>query len=711
MNRNGQISNENNHVESLREERLAKIIAEFADRVNAGEAIDAQDILIAHPDLAHDLAPALDALDALKPSAIEEPLGTFGDYTLRRRIGRGGMGVVYDAWEKSMNRQVALKVLPAGVAADNKSFARFVREAQVSGNLHHPNVVPVYGMGVKERTPYYAMEYVEGETLGQILSQRGNVPGTDSMERVRTQIISLLCRNKMASEATVSGMGRTIGDSAERPSVETDDSRVAYCTRLAAAFANVADGLEHAHSKGVIHRDIKPSNLMLDYAGRLRILDFGLARLEGQDALTMTGDFLGTPLYMSPEQARRRKIAVDHRTDVYSLGATMYEMFVFQPPFRGDDPHDTLTRIIESDPQSLREFDAAIPRELETIVLKCLRKEPGDRYETAAALAQDLRRFVRGEAIEARPQPAWEKLSRRLWRSKMRITVTATILAFLSIVSYLLPTPWPSATRLLWQAESRDAGFQGEVSRDGRYLTYADWTTGNLAVRDLIEGKSRKLTSDGSWTAPVGYADGSAWSPDGQEIAYTWYDGAEDIFQLRTVKVSDLTPRILCRNQEYIRPGDWSSDGESIFAVIMRTDKTPEIVQVSRADGSRRVLKSVTGRWPGPLRLSPDDRYVAYSVPPIKTHLSMMFSCWLPMASRKGMLSSIRRMTIFLAGCPMGNGSSLPAIGGVASTCGHWRWSRAMPRGPRGWSKQVSAIASRLAFQTRPRFTTARGPE
>jgi tetratricopeptide (TPR) repeat protein len=245
------------------------------------------------------------------------------------------------------------------------------------------------------------MEFVEGETLAQVLARMKESP---------------------PGEKTAFGFPR-------------DD--VAFYSTVARCFADVADGLQHAHSKGIIHRDIKPSNLILDGEGRLRILDFGLARLEGQESLTISGDIVGTPLYMSPEQARRKKIAVDHRTDVYSLGATLYEMLALRPPFSGKDHQDTLSQIIERDPVEPRKVNPRVPRDLETIVLKCLRKDAGDRYGTAEALGQDLRRFVRGEVIEARPEGRGERLARRVRRHRVQLLVLLTILLLVGACGFL----------------------------------------------------------------------------------------------------------------------------------------------------------------------------------------------------------------------------------------------------------------------------------
>ena len=423
------------------EEHLAQLLWEYVDRLNSGEPVDPARIREDHPALAEELIAGIETLQSLHSppgAAVPEspPLTTLGDYTLRRQIGRGGMGVVYEAWQNSVERAVALKVLPGGLAADDRAFQRFLREAKTAAKLDHPNVVSVHGMGVEEHTPYYSMEYVRGETLSQVLERLATaLPGTDT----------------------------EFGKKDDAP----------YFAALAVAFAAVADGLQHAHSRGVIHRDIKPSNLILDSAEdrepdlatpqngdappRLRILDFGLARFEDQASLTLSGDIVGTPAYMSPEQAAHRRIPVDHRTDVYSLGATMYEAFCGRPPFRGESQAETLALIVERDPPEPRRANPRIPDDLETTVLKCLSKDAGDRYGTAEALAQDLRRFGRGDPIEARPAPAWLKLAWRVRRHKVRL-VGALVLLTLLLVGGGLLWQWNLA-----ELDSSRAAYDGVV--------------------------------------------------------------------------------------------------------------------------------------------------------------------------------------------------------------------------------------------------------
>jgi serine/threonine protein kinase len=424
------------HGDDDGDQRLEDLLAAYIDRLTAGERLDVEQIRAQEPDLAEALVEHLDAFAQMCTGERHgcAPLGTLGDYTLRRQIGRGGMGVVYDAWQNSMDRRVALKVLPKAIAVDTTSVTRFVREAQLAGRLDHPNVVQVHGMGLEEQVPYYAMEYVEGETLARVIAE---------------------IRDAEPGHVTTFG--------------KKEDAQ--YFLRIADAFVEVADALQHAHSKGVIHRDVKPSNLILDHEGRLRILDFGLARHEGHDSLTTSGDLVGTVQYMSPEQARPRKIKVDHRTDVYSIGATLYEVLTGRPPFRGKNHAETLSQIIERDPVELRNVNKQVPKDLETIVLKCLRKDPDDRYGTAEALAQDLKRFSRGDPVEAKPQSSWERLVRRVVANRWKLAgmiAILVLLASLGVLAHELLSARRDAAHLRFSLEREIASAvaDGRVAED-----------------------------------------------------------------------------------------------------------------------------------------------------------------------------------------------------------------------------------------------------
>ncbi|MBI4587190.1 MAG: protein kinase [Planctomycetes bacterium] len=403
--------------------RIARALSDFIDRRAAGAPLDSKRFLEEHADLAPLLGGALEAIDEVRSLVSAEPispLARLGDFQIIREIGRGGMGIVYEAWQVPLARRVAIKVLPAGLLADEKAVARFRREAQVAARLQHENIVKVFGLGIEDGVPYFAMEFVEGKTLRQIY---GRPEGMDSIESAG--------RNRVPA---------------------------AECRRLAEAFAAVAEGLHHAHGMGVIHRDLKPSNLILeDRFGRLRILDFGLARMEGQDQLTLSQEYLGTPLYMSPEQVQGGRQPLGPGTDIYSLGVTLYEVLAGQPPFRARTQPALLSQITHRDAPPLRRLNPEVPRDLETIVLKCLRKKPRERYATAEALAQDLRRFVRRELIEARPLSLLEILARRAWRHRGKLAA-AVLVAFLLIYAALL-----SVSNSRQARRQREADYQTAV--------------------------------------------------------------------------------------------------------------------------------------------------------------------------------------------------------------------------------------------------------
>ncbi len=434
--------------------KLERLVGRFVDRLTAGESIDPAKVLAEEPELGREVLKELETFLALgAPDRPSTPLGSLGEYELRRQLGRGGMGIVYEAWQASMDRRVALKVLPAALASDQKSLMRFLREARSAGKLSHPNIVAVHAMGIDKGVPYFVMELIEGETLAQMLVRLRGLEGeaSDDARRHALEGISRLMEGARGSGAHAE-RGDLNARLPERFEVSMDPGRsstlhgtsevdLQYSIQVAKAFAGAAEGLHHAHSRGVVHRDLKPSNLILDLDGRLRILDFGLARLEGQESLTRSGDFVGTPLYMSPEQARGGKTPVDHRTDIYSLGATMYAMLALKPPFHshghGHGSEDILSSIQTREPRPLRKVNARVPKDFETIVLKCLRKDPDDRYRTAEALAQDLWRFTRGDPIEARAEGAWEKLARHARRHRIQLAAVAVLVILLTVIGWL----------------------------------------------------------------------------------------------------------------------------------------------------------------------------------------------------------------------------------------------------------------------------------
>ncbi|MEM7233211.1 MAG: protein kinase, partial [Planctomycetota bacterium] len=437
------------------ESELHDRVAEYVERLIAGEQIDPLDVVTENPGCGHEILEGLERFLALETGPEDEGnevIGELGHYALVREVGRGGMGIVYEARDLTLRRSVALKVLLASRVRDERSVARFRREAQICARLKHENIVSVYGMGVSDDAPYFAMELVRGLTLRDLLPMR---PSEETPVPNHSEIGQHFPE---ASREDTNGAGVVPSPTGSSPSDRIDpwlleshdasrsSSRDAVdlttARRIASSFAEVADALHHAHSRGVVHRDLKPSNLIIDHPdldesgdakparSRLRILDFGLAALDDADqALTVSGAVIGTPLYMSPEQASSQPATA--RSDIYSLGATLYELLTGRAPCVGVTSPDTMQSILYEDPQPIRSRNRSVPKSLDTITLKCLRKEPEKRYATAEALAQDLRRFARGEPIEAQRQTLFERYAHRIRRHRKKLAVYAAVLLML----------------------------------------------------------------------------------------------------------------------------------------------------------------------------------------------------------------------------------------------------------------------------------------
>lgn len=345
----------------------------------------------------------------------EAPRRQLGDFILLEEIGRGGMGTVYRARQVSMERYVALKVLPSFAGLDSESVARFQREAEAAGRLSHPGIVPIYAVGSADGIYYYAMELVEGPSLCQLLE---GLLGTDPQD----------LRHTLAEETAMAAIYPNL----QETPIPAFLAGSAYPASCAALIMEVAGALTAAHQGMVIHRDLKPSNILVHPAGRPVLVDFGLARDELAFSMTQTGDAVGTPSYMAPEQAAGVR-KVDARVDVYGLGATLYEMLTLRPPFVGNHTAEVMQAILEEDPIPPRRLNSRVPKALETIVMTCLAKEPDRRYSTTSELSADLRSFLAGGVIQARRPGLFEVLGRRFQRHRRSAYV-----ALMAVMSALL---------------------------------------------------------------------------------------------------------------------------------------------------------------------------------------------------------------------------------------------------------------------------------
>jgi serine/threonine protein kinase len=450
--------------------RLIRATKEYLAELEAGRRPRRGEFLARFPDLAEALTPYLDALDMvhssaplLRPAArkpvAEEPLPVepLGDFRIEREIGRGGMGVVYEAVQMSLGRRVALKVLPFAAALDAKQLQRFKNEAQAAAHLHHTNIVPVYAVGCERGVHFYAMQLIEGQNLADLIAHlrprptaedRGSRIDDQGSKKTRTTPRSRAPEGLIAlhglpptgppeAPPIVHAPATTMhGPAAQLSTQRASGSAGFYRTAVRLAI-QAAEALEHAHQLGVIHRDIKPANLLVDDRGNLWVTDFGLAQFHNRGNLTRTGDLLGTLRYMSPEQAAGEGATLDPRTDVYSLGATLYELLTLEPLFGGNDHARLLRQILSEEPRPLRAVERSVPAELETIVLKAVSKNPADRYATAQEFADDLRRFLENKPIRARRPTPIQRL--RKWTQRHPYFVaTAVVLLLLVAVGSLV---------------------------------------------------------------------------------------------------------------------------------------------------------------------------------------------------------------------------------------------------------------------------------
>jgi serine/threonine protein kinase/tetratricopeptide (TPR) repeat protein len=456
-----------------------QLAEEFVARYRQGERPSVSEYVRHHPEFADQLQEVIQALVLLEElgpgkrgpvqagQTVEAPAGLerLGEFRIIREVGRGGMGIVYEAEQESLGRRVAIKVLPYNSLLLPDQLARFRREARAAAGLHHSNIVPVFAVGLEAGVHFYAMQFIRGQGLEQVLAEvkrirqvraPSSVGACSDTDRSNAHNSEEIARSLLTGQfAPPSADNRArIGFPADSVplSAKTDtplssvassalsnscDSDFCYFRSVAQIGVQASEALAYAHNEGVLHRDIKPSNLLLDLAGSVWITDFGLAKTEAHDQLTHTGDLVGTLCYMAPERFSGWS---DPRSDIYSLGLTLYEMLTLQRAFAESDHHRLLKRMAQEEPPRPRKLNPLIPRDLETVVLKAMAKEPGARYQAAQELADDLRSFLAGRPIQARRTSQWEHM--RLWCRRNPAVAAASALAVFALIVGVAAVSW-----------------------------------------------------------------------------------------------------------------------------------------------------------------------------------------------------------------------------------------------------------------------------
>jgi WD40 repeat protein len=564
---------------------------------------------------------------------VEHPR-QLSDYRILREIGRGGMGIVYEAEQVSLGRRVALKVLLQ--QPDPLLRQRFEREARAAARLHHTNIVPVFGVGEHDGQPYYVMQFIQGLGLDQVLLElqrlRQARPADPAPAPPRDLSAADVARSLLTgeyqgggpqtadpeapaagSEAVTlvpqpNGAGAPAPQTAvDRPSDSSSPSLLlsgaghpggkqqTYWQRVAALGVQVAEALGYAHRQGVLHRDIKPSNLLLDTRGTVWITDFGLAKAQDQENLTQTGEILGTLRYMPPEAYEGKS---DARTDQYALGMTLYELLTLRPAFDASDRLVLITRICSEEPVRPRVLDPHMPRDLETIVLKAMEKDPRRRYPTADELAADLQRFLDNEPIRARPLSAGERLGRWCRRHPgIAGLLAALVVVFLAGFAGVT-WKWREAT---WQTERADEARQETLKERNTAVAQRE-------AAQAAEQKARRLLYASDMNVALeAWEEGSLRRAQDLLLRQWPEEGQEDL--------RDFTWRYLwrlCQGDEKLTlpgpvgPVSFSPDGKTLAVASGNLVRIREVV-------SGQVLATLTGPTAGirTIAFSPDGKWLA----------------------------------------------------------------------------------------------------
>ena len=597
----------------------------------AGREPDLQALLDAHPDRADEIRSRYRDLERLSVLWREGPGGMapqglvagtiIGEYEIEREIGRGGMGVVYLARQKDLDRRVALKVIPP-TTLSAITRQRFLREARALASLSHPNIVPIFTAGEQAGSLFIAMEYVPGVPLSTLIGAVRNRP-------------SGMKASAAWSACLASGQSPTDDNAGDRAK-ETASLDMEYLRTCLSVAGQIASALTQAHAGGVIHRDIKPANIIIAPDGRARLLDFGLAAVHTEPHVTVSGEFFGTPHYVSPEQAAGLSDLVGPASDQYSLGATLYECLTLRPPFDGDSISVVLSNVLNTEPRGARQVNPTLPKDIDTILAKTLSKIPQQRYNSVADFAEDLERFSSGRPILVRRANWLQHLAK--WARRRPAVAILLVLVITMLLGGAAVWSWQEHQRRLVEQAAGETETQAKKDRAARVaqtetaeqwryarlMAEADgqWHAGDVAAVKRLLTEAPPVWRNWEWglmnwrcnaekqSLPRGSAAMFlAWRPDGKALAVSSNVGDVQIWDLATGKIL----RTLFPAPGYTGGVAWLAGGKQLVAAC--------------ADGQVRVwnpatgeqLKAFSGAPPGAaktgrviteLAASPDERQI-----------------------------------------------------------------------------------------------------
>jgi WD40 repeat protein/serine/threonine protein kinase len=600
---------------------------EFVEAFRQGKRPSVEDFARRYPEHAdeiREMLPALVLMEKAKSAAdtpgqrhpaktaAAVPMQQLGDYQILREVGRGGMGVVYEAQQLSLGRHVAIKVLPSHALLDPRQLARFQREARSAARLHHTNIVPVFGVGEQDGLHYYVMQFIHGlgldlvldelrhlrqpggkpaptvnEALGRRIDATPNVSAADVARALLTgefhppELAGALTTApaepatgadlRASTRVRAADASPTINLPGQSGASTLSETGSQYWQSVARIGVQVADALAHASSQGILHRDIKPANLLLDEQGNVWVTDFGLAKADDGDTLTHTGDIVGTLRYLAPERFNGQG---DLRSDIYSLGLTLYELLTLRPAFDEADRNKLVKEVIHGEPTRPRKLNSGVPRDLETVVLKAIARDPAHRYQTPAEVADDLKRFVEDRPVKARRISAAEKA----WRWGRRNPLVAGLLAGIVLVFLIgfagVFWQWRVAETQRGIALVREQEAQQKTHDEARARAQAQ----RFAARLILE-RGLGLCQQGQ------YAGGLLWLTRGLDVVPDEADDLRESF--RTLLGGWSTRLCPCRlvldHPHTVKAANLSADGRLVATACGDT------AQVWNAGTGRRI--------------------------------------------------------------------------------------------------------------------------